>query len=364
MSRLLKFDDFESGRKPKDNKPDVSVTQKLTHSNQAEERTNMQQRQSIEESMNALVWRGIMESTYFTKDDKVGIYRAMKSAGIDKQALNESILTRMRATLPKLKEVGTEVKEETIEKLEKVMKSAGAFSKYLADLVLKAWDRALGFYKTKLDPAKTDIFTRVKQLRGEGTDLNNNINAELAALKEVTLFWLKQFPGLVAKAMLQNYSKAIIKESLEVSADIHKLLMSFSPTKMNEGSSELWAFMDEITDMLKDAEPFKSIAAVRSFDGATPENFANAFIKYTSDAGGPSVKKYVMLPYAMEEVVKFRNGSLPKGMKDQILASEGVLKFLPMNKEILSIIEALAMTIVAMEAMMKIKDDTSSVYKK
>lgn len=358
MSRLLKFDDFNNDRKKPEEVPPVTVQPVRTV------HENNQTMNKLEDKMKELVWKGVMESSYFSEADKKGIYSAMKAAGIDNKALNESILTRMREVLPKLKEDGVEVKEETIDKLEKVMKSASAFSKYLADLVLRAWDRALGFYKTKLDPAKTDALARVKQLRKEGTDLNDNIAAELAALKEVSMFWLKVFPGLVSKAMLQNYSKAIMKESLEVSADIHTSLMKFSPTKLNEDNQALWAFMDDITDQLKDAEPFKSISAVRSFDGSTPEKFAEAYIKYTADAGGPSAKKYTMLPIVMEEVVKHRNNTIPGDMKDQILKSEGVLKFLPMNKEILTLIEALAMTVVCTEIMMKIKDDSSSVYKK
>ena len=360
MSRLLKFDDFERDKKPAERQP---APNPLPPVRTVQENSTMQNK-AVEDKMREIVWKGVMESSYFTSDEKTGIFRAMKAAGIDNKALNESILTRMRETLPKLKEEGVEVKEEVIDKLEKVMKSSSAFSKYLADLVLKAWDRVLGFYKTKLDPSKADALARLKQLRKEGTDLNNNINVELGGLKDLSMFWLKIFPGMVAKAMLQNYAKAIMKESLEVSADIHSSIMKFSPNKLNEDNAALWAFMDDITDQLKEVPPFKTLGAVRSFDGVSPDKFADAFVKFTADNGGPSGKKYEMLPVVMEEVVKHRNGSLPGDMKDQILKSEGVLKFLPMNKEILTIIEALAITVVSMEVMMKIKDDTGSVYKK
>lgn len=360
MSKLLKFDDFHKDRKPEQQTPASNPAPLRT----VQENHQTMQHKGIEDKMREIVWKGVMESSYFSEADKAGLYQAMKAAGLSNKALNESILARMRETLPKLKDEGVEVKEETIDKLEKVMKSASAFSKYLADLVLKAWDRALGFYKSKLDTAKPDVLARIKQLRKDGTDLNNNIAAELTGLKDVSMFWLKVFPGLVAKALLQNYSKAIMKESLEVSADIHASIMKFSPTKLNEENDALWAFMDEITDQLKNVEPFKVMTAVRSFDGVAPEKYADAYLKYTADAGGPSPKKFEMLPIVMEEIVKHRNSTIPADMKDQILKSEGVLKFLPMNKEILTIIEALAITVVSTEIMMKMKDDNASVYKK
>lgn len=361
MGRLLKFDDFANGKKP-----NAPISNESVNSNfvpKHKEQPIMQNRQTVEDSMNALVWKGVLESSYFTQVEKLGIYHMMKRAGVNNQSMNESILTRMREILPKLKEDGTEVKEEIIDKLEKVMKSAGAFSKYLADLILKAWDRALGFYKTKLDPAKADVFARIKLLRRSGKDFND-ISTELANVKEIVMFWLKQFPSTVSKSLLQNYSKAIMKESLEVSADIHTSLMKFSPNRLNEQNDALWSFMDEITDQLRGQEPFKTISSVRSFDGVDSDKFADAFVKYTANAGGPAVKTFNMLPFIMDEVVKHKNSSLPGDMQDQIIKSEGVLKFLPMNKEILIIIEALAMTVVSMETMLKMKEDNESVYKK
>jgi len=358
MSRLFKFDEFAS-KKSENLIPDLSTNISIH-----KQEPIMHNISKIEESMNVLVWRGVMMSEYFSHEEKTGIYYAMKRANVSNQSMNESVLTRMREILPKLKEDGTEVKEEVIDKLEKIMKSSGAFSKYLADLIIKAWDRALSFYKTKLDGAKTDVFARVKLMRREGHDINDDIKSEVISLKDIVMFWLKQFPGMVAKSIIQNYSKAIMKESLEVSADIHSSLMKFKPSSLNEDNDALWSFMDEITDQLKDVEPFKTISSVRSFDGVEPEKFSEAFVKYTEDAGGPKIKKFVLLPYVMEEVTKYRNGSMSKNTTDQILKSEGVLKFLPMNKEILTIVEALAISVISMEAMMKMKELGESVYKK
>lgn len=356
MSKLLKFEDFDSNRPEKPVAAVPDITPKVNS-------VRVAAPVSLEESAKVLVWKGVMESTFFTEAEKTSIFHAMKKAGLSNKLLNENVLSKMREALPSLRADGKSVSEETIDKLEKVMKSAGAFSKYMSDLSMRAWDRILEFYKKKLDGSKNDVFIRMKSMRKDGHDVTGNLPKELANLKEVSMFWLKEFPALLSKAILQSYSKEIMKECIEVSADMHVSLMSFTPN-INEDDSKLWSFMGQISDHLKNTEPFDKIAQAAKLKGTSPEKFAGEFIKYTESAGGPDAFDYKMFPVVMEEVCKYRNSSLPKDIREQILKSEGVLRFLPMSDEMIVIIEAVAMTVVSMEAMLKLRDASESVYKK
>lgn len=157
------------------------------------EETATKLQRDVESTLHKKIWEGIDRSTYFTVDEKDSLRIIMEEAGIDGTELNESILGKMRNAVKSLVDKGAKIKEETVEKLASIMKSASDFSKYLKDLLFKAWDKLLGYFQKKYAPMKDYILKAVDKEEVKAKVLEKNIAQEIKELKETLAFWLKSF---------------------------------------------------------------------------------------------------------------------------------------------------------------------------
>lgn len=348
MGKLLKFDEFGGQERKATPAPVKNIVK--------EETARVIETQVVE----SVIWPGLFESTYFTQPQKNTLKLVFKQLNVDGKQLNESMLSAMRLELPKLRQEGNQVDEEALDKLEDVMRSASSFSKYLADLLMKAWDRLLGFYNKRFESVRPEINKAMAAARKSGHDpIKGDMGKELGNLKTLVLYWLKEFPKMMSASITGIYAKEILKESLEHSSDVILALKNFKPT-LNEGEHEgVWSFMNKVSERLSAVKPFNLIDDLELASKEEPQKLIDGFSRVTKDLGGPGPFDFKFI-VPMVAIVKDH-----KGMSDpdKILKAEGVLRFLPMSHGLIATCEMLSMLIAVMEVTNQTLSHAGEVYK-
>lgn len=323
---------------------------------------------SVETVLHKKIWEGLDRSTYFTADEKTSLWIIMEEAGLDGTVLNESILGKMRDAVKKLGEKGAKIKEETLEKLEDVMKSATNFAKYLKDLLFKTWDKLIGYFQKKYLPMRDFLMKSLEKDEIKAKVLEKSLVEEIKNLKDTLAFWLKTFRAKLGDAITTKYSQEVLKECLEHDGDLITELSKFDPNniplledddKKEEDTKDdkkeatekgdekgPWAFLNRIKHHIEKIPPFSWLEKVAEIGAKGAKFVLTKLSEITNKAGGPGVFEFAGLAALMGLAFEYKVKHFGLDMVEDIFKSEGILRMLPMARSVVNLVEWIAICLM------------------
>lgn len=294
------------------------------------------------------LWMGVKNSRYFTESEKRTVY-ALAAIYNYRGPINESVLAKMREGLAELaKKDGATVDEKALDKLLDLMKSSSKFSAYLGDMLGKSWDKILAYYKTSLDKPKAEIINLINT--GVYDFPRGTMDREMDDMRKLTAFWLRDLRKVLIDDIKIKYSKCLVAESMENSADIVLTFQSFNPGRLNESGQ--WSFLDRSASAVSETEPFKTLKQVsglnRTFNNAT----VNKFAELSRNIGGPDCGKFTSLGTLADKLCDIR-GESPSA--DQLVKADPMLRFLPDYRSMIESFEMMAVVATVLEVATELK---------
>ena len=324
--------------------------------------------EEVQSVMHKKIWEGISTSTYFSTDEKQSLYLVINEAGVDGTVLNESILGVMRKAVGKLADKGVKIKEEALDKLETIMKSASAFAKYLKDLFIKAWDKLLGYFQKKYAGLEDVMKKAAEKTEFKEKLLKKGLALEVKNLKETMSFWLKTFRNKISDAITNIYPKEVLKECLDFNGDLIMELSTFDLnsiplTEADDAAADTadapeggeakkagpWSFLNKIKHKLEHIPPFVWLEKIAEIGAKGAELFLNKFSEITKKAGGPGAYEFVGLATMMGLAFEYKIKHLGVDHIKDILQSEALLRLLPMAKEVIEVVEWIAICLMVIK---------------
>lgn len=294
-------------------------------------------------------WPGIVRGKFMTEVQKETFFKVTSLVDLNGQLINESVLSQMRDALDTISKDGQVIDEKMLDKLREIMKSASGFSAYLDDQFKDRWDRILSFYKSTFDKPKEELLLKYKA--GKFDFSKDGLDKEMEKLKELVRFWLKDMRGIISDSIRTKYSKCLLVEATQNTADVVTVLSSFHPSRLNEGK-DIWSFLDKANVAITATEPFKSITKIADINMDFTNKSLNAFGEYSKNLGAGDSGKFVCLGQIASKLAELRGQKVdPK----EILKTEPVLRFMPAANSLIGMFEVLACTITAMEFITEIK---------
>lgn len=324
----------------------------------------------VKEILHRRIWEGVENSTYFTIDEKESLRLIMEELNMDCDTLNESILGMMRKAVGQLVDKGAKIKEEALDKLENIMKSASAFAKYLKDLLLKAWDKLIGYFQKKYAKAADEIKQGLKKGELREKLLKKGLTEEVKNLKDTCKFWLAEFPKKFSNAITGVYSTEILKECLEFNGDLVLELSKFDPNNLPlfEADEEVtddaevkkektekgdekgpWAFLNKIKHKVEKVPPFSWLEKVAELAAVGAEKVLGLFSEMTKKAGGPGVFEFAGLAALIGLFIEYKVKHFGLDAVEEIFKSEGILRFLPVARGVINTVEWIAIFLLVIK---------------
>lgn len=296
-------------------------------------------------------WPGILASTVFSTSEKKTFSTMCEKYNITGM-LSESMLSKMRDGLDKMRQEGNaELDELMIDKLQEVMMSASNFAGYLNQHFDKTYDKVLGFYKGGLDAAKQDLKRRIKSNKFDYPQ--ENIDREIKELTELSMFWLKDFKGILQDQTTSKYAKCLIAESMNNSADVILVLKKFNPATLNE-SENYWSFLDNARDAISSTQPFASIAEIADLSQNVGNSSLNKFAEISNKIGAPKCGKLTGLGALAGKLAELKETQVTA---EGIMKTDPILRFLPTGKALIEAFELIAYVTTVLELVSELKND-------
>jgi hypothetical protein len=296
------------------------------------------------------MWSLVFQSKYFTKTEKRALRELIYITGLNESAVNETILSKMRDGLKKMKEVGSTLGSMALDKLHEIMKSASAFAKFIAEQVRKMFEKMVNHFKGKYAPMKDTISKKFKESGLEASKLQE----EKEALSQTVNFWTKEVPNKIITAITNNYADEVLKECLENNIDFINELRVF---ESEGGSGTLWNFVNKIAHKLESVPPFSWLSKVASIAEAGTKEVLKKFSELTKNLGGPGVYDFAVVSVIAGALIEYKVKSLGTEAIKGILSGEALLKFIPFVVPILHAIGWVALILTVIEVVNKIGGD-------
>ena len=294
-------------------------------------------------------WPGIKQSNFFTVSEKKTfdtLCSKYKIAG----PLTESILSRMRAGLDKLRLDGRgDLDELTIDKLQDVLLSASNFSGFLNSHFERSFDKILNYYKSGLTDAKDNLAQEINA--GKYDYPKENIEQEVKDLSALSVFWLKDFKKIITDDIKSKYAKCLIAESMDRSADIIPLLKTFRLDNLNEGEDP-WNFLDRAKTAIEGLEPYDTINQISDLRNNIGNASLNQFATLSNRIGGPKVGKMQGLGTLIGKMSAMRE---TPGNAMSIIKTDPILRFLPTSVALIETFEFIAFMVTVLELVSELK---------
>lgn len=300
---------------------------------------------------NNIPWPGVQASTFFSASEKKTFEFMCAKFNISGM-LNESMLSKMRDGLDKLRQDGNiEMDEMMIDKLQEVMMSASNFAGYLNQHFDKTYDKVLGYYKSGLDKSKAELKRRIQSDKfAYPTD---NIDKEIEDLTKLSVFWLKDFKNILQDQTTSKYAKCLIAESMNNSADVILVLKRFNPATLNE-SENYWSFLDNIRDAVSSTQPFASILEVADLSKNVGNSSLNKFAEISNKIGAPQCCKLTGLGSLAGKLAELKETQVTA---DGIMKTDPILRFLPTGRALIEAFELIAYVTTVLELVSELKNE-------
>lgn len=296
-------------------------------------------------------WPGILASTFFNASEKK-TFESMCAKYKITGMLNESMLSRMRSGLDKLRQDGNaDMDEMMIDKLQEVMMSASNFAGYLNQHFDKTYDKVLGFYKTGLDKAKIEL--KRKLSTGKFDYPQDNLEQEIKDLTALSMFWLKDFKQILQDQTTSKYAKCLIAESMNNSADVVLVLKKFNHATLNE-SENYWSFLDSARDAISSTQPFASILEVADLSQNVGNSSLNKFAEISNKIGAPQCTKLTGLGTLAGKLAELKETQVTA---EGIMKTDPILRFLPTGRALIEAFELIAYVTTVLELVSELKNE-------
>lgn len=292
-------------------------------------------------------WPGVIRSNYFTKEQKETFEKLCGRFRVS-GPLNESILKRMRKGLDVMRQEGVRgLDEETIDKLQDVMKSSSSFAAYLDKHFRKSYDKILAYYKGQLEKPKAELMRHLQ--KGTFDYPKDNIKEEVESLSKLSVFWLKDFKNILSDQNRQKFAQTLMAESMGNSADVMLAIVKFNP--LNESAN--WSFLDRSSEAIATTEPFRTISKIGEL-GKPGNSTLNEFAKLSARIGAPKSVQYKGLGSIVGKLAEHRETSIEP---EAIMKADPILRFLPVAPALIKSFEMIALTATVLEVMSDLKDE-------
>ena len=301
-----------------------------------------QVRKQVFRQVEAAMWPGLFVGNYLTEAEKVWLKAYLVGRKVSN--VSESLMDIIRDGVDKMK--NSDIGKAVAQKLGSLVDNGMKFASYLADLILRAWDKILAFFMKKFEAPKKALINDIKTGKFKGKLIKQNLNKDIHDLGDTTKFWLTTMPNKIAASVKDFYTKDLVREALSNSADIIKLISEFNPASVNEG---LFSFLDSITQQIAKVPPFSALTKIKDVAADKTNAMLVKFSEMTKAAGGPGVYTFAAISAIVAFFVEYFVKTASVSAVDDILASETVLRFLPLARTIIITIEVVALCVAIIE---------------
>jgi hypothetical protein len=164
-------------------------------------------------------------------------------------------------------------------------------------------------------------------------------------------FWLKDFKKILSAQTTDKYTKCLLAESTQVSADVITLLGTFRTDNLCEGKDP-WSFLDRSRDAISKVEPFATICSVSDLGGNVGNATMNKFAELSANIGAPKCCRLVGLGSIAGKLSELR-GTKPD--VNAIIKADPVMRFMPAGKSLIESFELIAFLVTAIEVLTDLK---------
>jgi len=329
---------------------------------------------AILSATNRKLWADVFKSNYLTETEKSWFanFLAEQNIEADIYNLNESVWDAIKKGVEDLKD--STIGKAIVDKIGKAMDGAKNFAAYVGDLLKKAWDKLISFFKNKFKSFKDVIKKDYEKLKSGGKDVSTNIKDELKSLKDTTEYWTVEVPSSIVKAITGKFSQEIVKECLSFNGNIINELSTFDPKQMDvllmEAADEeetgdvkkgSFSFLNTMAHAIAKFPPFTLLTKVKELGTAGAKAILKKFSEITKSLGGPGVYDFVVISLiaggALELYLKHKAAHFLDAGLDEVISAEPVLKMIPMAKTIIHTIELVALFLLVVETVGELAAD-------
>ena len=304
--------------------------------------------EDVDNAIGYMLIEHILESkTILTLREKKCFSAMMQSNGF----LTENLIGKIHAGVKKLRQIGGDIKDESLEKIEHLASEAQRFANWMARALVGLSTRSMQYFKTQFEKSKEDCLEKLKK-DGKGVkDKSEALQKELDQMKETTDFWINDFPKLMEQRVQTLFSKYLVKESLEDSDN-------------KEGGQPDYGFISRATSALVKLPPFNLLDKVHDWSNMNSEKIMFLFSQLTAKLGGPGIYRFNILPSVCSKLVSSHmEGKVHhflQHMTDEAFEAEKLLKLLPGVKMILETYGYVALFVAVSEVSATYIDDQNS----
>lgn len=304
----------------------------------------------VKSAVSEFAWEGLISTGYLTEKESIWLVENAK----DFNKLDESLLGQLRDKIKSVKD--TQIGKDVYAKVSKVYDRASTFTKYLISQFNKFFDKALGYFVKKFEPAKKALLADIKNGKVSIGTVKNNISSDIKLLSETISFWLKSFQAMYTKAMEHAFSKELLKEALHTDARLFDALLESEGDIESSGSGSedsaqgiIFSVINKITHKLEKIPPFNMLAKVKEIAEIGTSKMLKSFSELTNKMGGPGVYEFAAISAIAGFFIEYYVKHLAVSSVDSILGSEAVLRFLPMASELVHVLTIIALLIATVE---------------
>lgn len=309
-------------------------------------------------------FEGLNNTGFFSKQEKALLESVLK--GIDLTTLNESLLDSLKKGIDKVKDVAKDLKGQAIEKVESLIKSAKDFANWIADIFSKAFDKIIGFFKKKYEPAKKAAIEGIKSGKLKFDVSKDNVKNEIKSLGLTISYWIKDFPKMMVDAIKNIFSKKLIEESFKAnegdlilelskfdSKFINSLLESEKMDMPELEQSGHFSFLNKVEHILHKVPPFSILHKVKILAEKGTEFLLNGLSKLTKEIGGPGAFDFILIPAAVSFLVDYNlhhiSNHFMETIIEEMLKGEWTLRLIPGAKALYHTLGYIGLIIIAKE---------------
>jgi len=178
----------------------------------------------------------------------------------------------------------------------------------------------------------------------------------LDGLSKLSLFWLKDFKKILQDQTKSKYSKCLIAEAMNNSADLLMVLETFNPEKLNMGttSNDIWGFLDHARDAISSTEPFASIVEMSDLSKNVGNTSLNKFAELSNRIGAPKCSKLVGLGSLAGKLAELKE---TQATAEGIMKTDPILRFLPTGRALIEAFELIAYVTTVLELVSELKNE-------
>lgn len=300
-------------------------------------------RREVKAAVGEFAWEGLTSTGYLTVRES--LWLAEHSKGFER--LDESLLGQLRDKIKSVRD--TQIGQEVYAKVSKVYDRASTFTKYLISQFSKFFDKALGYFVKKFEPAKKALLQDIKTGKVRIGNAKENIAKDIKSLSETVSFWLKNFQTMYTKAMEKIFSKELLKEALHTDARLFDALLEVESKPEESAKGVVFDVIDKITHRIESVPPFSTLSKVKNIAQTGTSKMLHAFSNITKSMGGPGVYDFVAISAITGFFVEYYVKHIAVGGIESILGAEAVLRFLPMASELVHAVTIIALCVATIE---------------